>query len=35
MAGLIAKLHHQRNYMTLLLSNNLNEMDDDEKTLYG
>lgn len=32
-AGLIDKLHLQRNCMTLLLSNNLDEMDDDEKTL--
>ncbi|RHN73006.1 putative transcription factor interactor and regulator CCHC(Zn) family [Medicago truncatula] len=32
-AGLIDKLHLERNCMTLLLSNNLDEMDDDEKTL--
>ncbi|XP_057959067.1 uncharacterized protein LOC131151707 [Malania oleifera] len=32
-AGLIDKLHLDRNCMTLLLSNNLDEMDDDEKTL--
>jgi len=32
-AGLIDKLHLERNGMTLLLSNNLDEMDDDEKTL--
>ncbi|CAN4115284.1 unnamed protein product [Withania somnifera] len=31
-AGLIDKLHLERNCMTLLLSNNLDEMDDDEKT---
>lgn len=31
-AGLIDKLHLERNSMTLLLSNNLDEMDDDEKT---
>ncbi|XP_073030203.1 uncharacterized protein [Primulina eburnea] len=31
-AGLIDKLHLDRNCMTLLLSNNLDEMDDDEKT---
>lgn len=31
-AGLIEKLHLERNCMTLLLSNNLDEMDDDEKT---
>ncbi|XP_073308005.1 uncharacterized protein [Primulina huaijiensis] len=31
-AGLIDKLHLDRNFMTLLLSNNLDEMDDDEKT---
>ncbi|KAL2922240.1 Nuclear export mediator factor Nemf [Bienertia sinuspersici] len=32
-AGLIDTLHLERNCMTLLLSNNLDEMDDDEKTL--
>lgn len=32
-AGLIDKLHLERNCMSLLLSNNLDEMDDDEKTL--
>lgn len=32
-AGLIDKLHLERNCMTLLLTNNLDEMDDDEKTL--
>lgn len=32
-AGLIDKLHLDRNCMTLLLSNNLDQMDDDEKTL--
>ncbi|XVF38928.1 hypothetical protein REPUB_Repub20aG0144800 [Reevesia pubescens] len=32
-AGLIDQLHLERNFMTLLLSNNLDEMDDDEKTL--
>ncbi|CAM8903062.1 unnamed protein product [Rhodiola kirilowii] len=32
-AGLIDKLHLERNCMTLLLSNNLDDMDDDEKTL--
>ncbi|KAL4272704.1 hypothetical protein GQ457_13G023440 [Hibiscus cannabinus] len=32
-AGLIDRLHLERNCMTLLLSNNLDEMDDDEKTL--
>ncbi|KAF8401267.1 hypothetical protein HHK36_012200 [Tetracentron sinense] len=32
-AGLIDKLQLERNCMTLLLSNNLDEMDDDEKTL--
>ncbi|XP_014518587.1 nuclear export mediator factor NEMF isoform X2 [Vigna radiata var. radiata] len=32
-AGLIDKLHLERNCMTLFLSNNLDEMDDDEKTL--
>lgn len=32
-AGLIDKLHLERNCMTLLLSNNLDEMDDNEKTL--
>ncbi|GAV71665.1 zf-CCHC domain-containing protein/DUF814 domain-containing protein/FbpA domain-containing protein/DUF3441 domain-containing protein [Cephalotus follicularis] len=32
-AGLIDKLFLERNCMTLLLSNNLDEMDDDEKTL--
>ncbi|XP_075476557.1 uncharacterized protein LOC142517924 [Primulina tabacum] len=31
-AGLIDKLHLDRNCMALLLSNNLDEMDDDEKT---
>ncbi|XP_010914660.1 uncharacterized protein [Elaeis guineensis] len=31
-AGLIEKLHLERNCITLLLSNNLDEMDDDEKT---
>ena len=31
-AGLIDKLYLERNRMTLLLSNNLDEMDDDEKT---
>ncbi|KAG9457739.1 hypothetical protein H6P81_002247 [Aristolochia fimbriata] len=31
-AGLIDKLHLERNFITLLLSNNLDEMDDDEKT---
>lgn len=31
-AGLIDKLHLEKNCMTLLLSNNLDEMDDDEKT---
>lgn len=31
-AGLIDKLHLERNSMTLLLSNNLDEMDDDEIT---
>lgn len=31
-AGLIDKLHLERNCFTLLLSNNLDEMDDDEKT---
>ena len=31
-AGLIDKLHLERNSMTLLLSNNLDEMDDDELT---
>lgn len=31
-AGLIDKLHLERNCMTLLLSNNLDEIDDDEKT---
>lgn len=31
-AGLIDKLHLERNSMTLLLSNNLDEMDDEEKT---
>ena len=31
-AGLIDKLHLERNCMTLFLSNNLDEMDDDEKT---
>ncbi|KAE8685782.1 hypothetical protein F3Y22_tig00111092pilonHSYRG00037 [Hibiscus syriacus] len=32
-AGLINQLNLERNCMTLLLSNNLDEMDDDEKTL--
>ncbi|CAN1806302.1 Ribosome quality control complex subunit NEMF [Linum perenne] len=32
-AALIDQLHLERNCMTLLLSNNLDEMDDDEKTL--
>ncbi|KAJ7980438.1 Nuclear export mediator factor NEMF-like protein [Quillaja saponaria] len=32
-AGLIDKLHLEKNCITLLLSNNLDEMDDDEKTL--
>ncbi|KAK2643714.1 hypothetical protein Ddye_018909 [Dipteronia dyeriana] len=32
-AGLIDKLFLEKNCMTLLLSNNLDEMDDDEKTL--
>lgn len=32
-AGLIDKLHLEKNCMTLLLSNNLDDMDDDEKTL--
>ncbi|GAB4825612.1 hypothetical protein Ancab_008486 [Ancistrocladus abbreviatus] len=32
-AGLIDKLHLERSCITLLLSNNLDEMDDDEKTL--
>ncbi|XVE82322.1 hypothetical protein DITRI_Ditri15bG0139000 [Diplodiscus trichospermus] len=32
-AGLIDQLHLERNCMTLLLSNDLDEMDDDEKTL--
>lgn len=32
-AGLIDKLHLERNCIMLLLSNNLDEMDDDEKTL--
>ncbi|KAE8730968.1 hypothetical protein F3Y22_tig00002841pilonHSYRG00092 [Hibiscus syriacus] len=32
-AGVINQLHLERNCMTLLLSNNLDEMDDDEKTL--
>lgn len=32
-AGLIDKLYLERNCMTLLLSNNLDEMDDEEKTL--
>ncbi|KAL8160339.1 hypothetical protein V2J09_001876 [Rumex salicifolius] len=32
-AGLIDKLYLDRNCMTLLLSNNLDEMDDEEKTL--
>lgn len=31
-AGLIDKLHLERNCITLLLSNNLDNMDDDEKT---
>ncbi|KAK3029604.1 hypothetical protein RJ639_037921 [Escallonia herrerae] len=31
-AGLIDKLYLERNCMTLLLTNNLDEMDDDEKT---
>lgn len=31
-AGLIDNLHFERNCITLLLSNNLDEMDDDEKT---
>ena len=31
-ASLIDKLHLERNCFTLLLSNNLDEMDDDEKT---
>ncbi|XP_020701212.1 nuclear export mediator factor NEMF isoform X2 [Dendrobium catenatum] len=31
-AGLIEKLHLERNCITLLLSNNLDEMDEDEKT---
>ncbi|KAL0367831.1 UNVERIFIED_CONTAM: Nuclear export mediator factor NEMF [Sesamum radiatum] len=31
-AGLIDRLHLERNCMSLLLSNNLDEMDDDEKT---
>ncbi|CAN6467248.1 unnamed protein product [Victoria cruziana] len=31
-AGLIDKLHLERSCITLLLSNNLDEMDDDEKT---
>ncbi|PKA52704.1 hypothetical protein AXF42_Ash001685 [Apostasia shenzhenica] len=31
-AGLIDKLHLERNCITLLLSNNIDEMDDDEKT---
>lgn len=31
--SLIDKLHLDRNCMTLLLNNNLDEMDDDEKTL--
>ncbi|KAF3778096.1 Nuclear export mediator factor NEMF-like protein [Nymphaea thermarum] len=31
-AGLIDKLHLERNCVTLLLSNNLDEMDDDERT---
>ncbi|KAL9265588.1 Ribosome quality control complex subunit NEMF-like protein, partial [Drosera capensis] len=31
-AGLIDKLHLEQNSITLLLSNNLDEMDDDEKT---
>lgn len=32
-ASLIDKLYLERNCMTLLLSNNLDEMDDDEKTM--
>ncbi|WCJ23246.1 Ribosome quality control complex subunit NEMF [Euphorbia peplus] len=32
-AGIIDKLHLEKNCMTLLLSNNLDDMDDDEKTL--
>lgn len=32
-ASLIDKLHLERNCMTLFLSNNLDDMDDDEKTL--
>ncbi|XP_038702775.1 nuclear export mediator factor NEMF isoform X2 [Tripterygium wilfordii] len=32
-AGLIDKLHLERNCITLLLSNNLDDMDDEEKTL--
>lgn len=32
-AAIIDKLQLERNCMTLLLSNNLDEMDDDEKTL--
>lgn len=32
-AGLIDKLYLERNCMSLLLSNNLDEMDDEEKTL--
>lgn len=31
-AGLIDKLHLERNCITLFLSNNLDDMDDDEKT---
>lgn len=31
-AGLIDRLHLERNCITLLLSNNLDEMDEDEKT---
>ncbi|RYR33846.1 hypothetical protein S245_034253 [Arachis hypogaea] len=31
--SLIDKLHLERNCMTLLLANNLDEMDNDEKTL--
>lgn len=31
-ASVIDKLHLERNCMTLLLSNNVDEMDDDEKT---
>lgn len=31
-AGLIDKLYLEKNSMTLLLSNNLDEMDDEEKT---